>query len=206
MIVLYGKLRKKYTKSLDARIRNIGEGIRCLEANFPGFRSDIEQGNYAIIRGDTLKKGKSLDVEELPMNFSDKETFHILPIPSGKGENAGIFTIIAGVILVALSFYTGGATAAPGMKLLGVGAGLGGFVGTMGAALVLGGISMLLAPSPPDANMDARNTEDQSKSYLFGGPVNTTEPGSTVPVVYGESFIGSTFISGGLEITDIPIG
>jgi predicted phage tail protein len=206
MIKLYGKLAKEYTRELDARVSSIGEAIRCLDANYPGFRNSIiRDGRYAIRRGDSLlKNAKNISEEEVLMNFSDKETYHILPIPVGAGDNSlAIFTIIAGVILIAASFYTGGATAGPGAKLLGVGAGLGGFIGSMGVALALGGVAMMMAPSPTDFGGDSRDSGEGRKSYIFNGAVNTVEPGTTIPLVYGESFIGSTFISGRLKINDI---
>jgi len=152
-----------------------------------------------------LKDGQSLTEDEALMNFSDKDTWHILPVPHGAGDNAGIFAIIAGVVLLVAAFWTGGATAAPGAKLLGVGAGLGGFVGTMGVALVLGGVAQLMTPTPGEFDYDSRDTSEQKKSYIFQGPVNSVEPGVALPIAYGETFIGSIFISGGLEISDISV-
>jgi predicted phage tail protein len=113
-----------------------------------------------------------------------------------------MFSFIAGAILIAAAFWTGGATLAPAMKTIGVGAGFGGLVGTMGVALVLGGIAMMLAPSPTQFSY-SNNEGNKKQSYLLNNPTNLVEAGSTIPVAYGQVFIGSVNIGAGLSVTDI---
>jgi predicted phage tail protein len=137
------------------------------------------------------------------MNFSS-DTWHIIPKPLMYGGNKGLFTFIAGVVLIVASFWTGGATAVPGAKLLGIGAGLSGFVGTLGVALALGGIAQMLAPSPQQFDY-ADNEGNKKQSYLLNNPTNLVEAGSVIPIAYGEVFIGSVNIGAGLSVKDIPI-
>lgn len=205
MIRIYGHLASKFTRQLNARVKSIGEAVRAVEANYPGFRNAIDRsGRYIVVRGENLISGQNLNEKEVFMDFSDKDTWHILPVPAGAGDNSlAVFTIVAGVVLIAASYWTGGATAVPGAKLLGVGAGVGGFIGSLGVALVLGGVAQLFAPNPGQFSADQRDSSEQKKSYIFNGSVNTVEPGATIPLVYGQSFIGSIFISGGLKINDI---
>jgi len=52
------------------------------------------------------------------------------------------------------------------------------------------GLNYLLAPDPNTSSF-----EEKKSSYLFDGPINTSKPGSTVPVAYGECFVGSVIVS-----------
>jgi len=68
---------------------------------------------------------------------------------------------------------------------------------SFGASLVLGGLAQMLAKNPQKPN--------DSASYLFNGPVNTTEQGNAVPVLYGRLIIGSQVISASLSAYDLAI-
>lgn len=200
MIKLYGSLGKKFPKENKIQVNSAGEAIRAMEANFPGFRDEIKyDGKYIISRGSQLKGSKSIDENEIDMTF-DTDTWHILPVPMGYGGKGGFFSLILGAALIATAFFMPAAAAGTAIFTAG-GATWGGVLMSTGIGLVLGGIAQMLAPSVP--NFDYSNRADERPSYLFNGPVNIGEPGVTIPVVYGESFIGSIFISGSLEVTDI---
>jgi predicted phage tail protein len=202
MIKLYGYLAKRFPKQLKAKARNARECIKAYEANYPGFKKAISKTrSYAIVRGRDLKHGKSIQENELDMNFG-ADTWHIIPKPIGYGSNKGIFTFIVGVVLIVASFYTGGATLAPGLKAMGVGAGFSGFLGSMGLALALGGIAQMMSPSPQNFDY-SENEGNKKQSYLLNNPNNLVEAGSTIPVAYGEVFIGSVNIGAGLSVKDI---
>ena len=69
----------------------------------------------------------------------------------------------------------------------------------MGASLMLGGLSMMLAPTPP--KFDYGSDAEDKPSYLFNGPTNVAEAGMTIPVIYGEVFTGSIPVSVGVTVT-----
>lgn len=70
-------------------------------------------------------------------------------------------------------------------------------IGALGASMIFGGVSQLLAKPPklPDGYKEAERRE----SYLFNGPVNTSVQGASVTLVYGRSIVGSKVISAGIE-------
>jgi predicted phage tail protein len=140
--------------------------------------------------------------------------------------------ILAGVALVAFAIIAGPAaggflglgasafgtaatatTAATGFVL---GAGAAAVIGSVGVALILGGVSQLLSPTPQigqigpaSQSLGGRNTTtegtemDPQESYSFSGIQNTSRQGTPVPVVYGETIVGSVVISAGIDVDTI---
>jgi predicted phage tail protein len=103
--------------------------------------------------------------------------------------------IIVGIALVAFS-----------LLLPGVGAVIGGAlmtkIGLLGGALILTGIAELLTPTP-SASQGADSEGDPRKSYSFSGVQNTSRAGVPVPVVYGETLVGSVVVSAGIDIVQV---
>ena len=192
MIKLYGKLAKKFGKVLNIRVNSVKEMMKALEANIPGFRSNIDKDkNYVIRRGDTFKTATDVDALEVEMNFADT-TWHILPLPRGSGSFG---KIILGAILIVIGVVLNVYTGISGTWFINAGIGM-----------VIGGIAGLLAPAPTASNYGDREVANERPSYLFDGPTNRTAAGGAVPLIYGfGAFVGSTFISGGLEIGDIYV-
>jgi predicted phage tail protein len=212
MISIYGKLarvfKKKYNhnpKDIPIAVKSAGEMIRALDANFKGFKNLIKKNKlYKVVRGDTLTDGKPICNEEVTMMFSEHD-WHIMPVAAGSGGKAGILMVVFGVMLIAAAVMLGpmGWT---GLAALGT-VGTGTITSTLvlqsmvmfGVSMITGGLAALLTPQ---MDYNTRETAERP-SYLFNGPVNATEPGLTIPVVYGESFIGSITVSGGLEVRDV---
>ena len=191
MIKLYGNLAKKFGKELNIKVNSIPEMMKALEANRPGFRSNIDKDrSYVIRRGDTFKKGLDVTQEEIEMLFGDN-VWHILPLP--MGHKSGIFNVILGALLVVVGVVATGLTAGQSSFLI-----------KMGVGMMLSGVASMLAPAPGVNSYANRESPDKKPSYLFNGPFNRTASGGAVPVVYGKDvFIGSTFVSGGLTIGDV---
>jgi len=185
MIKLYGALIKKFGKEINADVNSVNELLKAADALRPGFREAIEKDRkYVIRRGDTFKTGKDITKEELEMNFSET-VWHVLPLP--MGYKSGIFTFLLGAIITVVGVVTEN----PMLIQMGVG-------------LMLGGVASMLAPSPSSGDYSDREDPDKKPSYLFNGPMNRTESGGAVPLVYGKDvFIGSIFTSGGIEIGDV---
>ena len=112
-----------------------------------------------------------------------------MPRAAGRKDN-GLGKVLLGNLLIAASFVVPGSWAILG-KSVSV------LVGNLGVAMVLGGISQMLAPS-----LDANADRDQPKSDLFGGAVNVTTPGVGVPVLVGECEVGSVVISAAIHVED----
>jgi len=113
--------------------------------------------------------------------------------------------IIAGVALVALAVAlapTGGGFLGLGMAGTATEAALGTvastLIGTVGASLALSGVAQLLTPVPritPFGKTTSDTELDPRKSYSFNGIQNTSRQGVPVPVIYGETLVGSIVIS-----------
>jgi len=186
MIKLYGNLKKKFGAFIDCNVNSVNELMKAVDSQRPGFRSFIDKDRrYVIRRGSSLKLKDCMDVseEEVEMNFSDT-TWHVLPLPYGYG---GFGKAVLGVVLTVVGVFTGQT-----------------WLINIGVSLMLSGVASMLAPAPNVTDYAGREDPDKKPSYLFNGPLNRTESGGAVPVVYGfDVFIGSIFTSGGIEIGDV---
>ena len=126
----------------------------------------------------------------------------IMPVIGGAGGNAGITQIIAGAALIAFAVVTvGGGIAGLG---LGFSAGTAVSIGLVGASLIFGGVAALLTPTPqtptgPDTEKDPR------KTFSFSGIQQTSRQGVPVPIVYGETIVGSVVISVGVDTEKVRV-
>ena len=221
-VKVYGPLAKFVgQRRFLAEINSAGEAVRMLLANFPGLERHMADQHYKVI-----VDGYDTDLEELHNPAS--QTIKIVPVLGGAGSSVG--KILTGVALVAAAIVIGPAAGG----FLGLGAGLGGAtgagaalsmglvggafataVGAVGAALILGGVSQLLSPTPQigqlgpasSGSFGNRTTEgselDPQESYSFSGIQNTSRMGIPVPIVYGETVVGSVVISAGLDVDTI---
>jgi predicted phage tail protein len=193
-IRLYGQLAKFVGKRVfKAEVSSAAEAVRFLLANFPQLERHMADQYYRVNVG-TM----DLALEQLH-DPSGQQEIKIIPVIGGAGE-AGQ-TILLGIAVIALAIITGGIASA-GVTLggfLGIGTVGTAFVG-LGASLVLGGLAQLLTPTPrinqPGTPQD---NNDPRKSYSFSGVQNTSRQGLPVPIVYGETLVGSVVISAGVD-------
>jgi predicted phage tail protein len=75
-------------------------------------------------------------------------------------------------------------------------------IGLLGGSLILGGIAQLLTPTPK-VPQGADGQDDPRKSYSFSGIQNTSRAGTPVPIVYGETLVGSVVISAGIDTVQV---
>lgn len=188
-IRVYGSLAKFLGRRVfEADISSAAEAVRFLAVNFPGLERHMADQYYRMDVG-----GYSLTLEELH-HPSGQQEIKIMPVISGAGGDVG--SILAGIAIIALSFGIG-AIASAGVTLGGL-AGIGtvgtAFVG-LGVSLIIGGIAGLLTPTP---TVDLSNN-DPRKSFSFSGIQNTSRQGVPVPIVYGETLVGSVVISAGID-------
>jgi predicted phage tail protein len=67
---------------------------------------------------------------------------------------------------------------------------------------LLGGVAQLLTPTPK-VPQGADKQDDPRKSYSFSGIQNTSRQGVPVPIVYGETLVGSVVISAGIDTVQV---
>lgn len=195
-IKLYGslarKIKKQYPnidpKNIPCKVRSAGEAVRAMESQFPGFKAMIRRkGYYKVVRGqDLMDETKSINEKEINMRFAE-DTWHIMPVAAGAGKGGGLLNIILGAILVVtgvvMLYFPATQGFAPSVIMA-------------GAGMMLGGIVQMLTPVPELP----KSSREDTPSYLFNGALNVNQPGHTIPVAYGETFIGSIVASFGVKV------
>jgi predicted phage tail protein len=179
-IKLYGKLAKFIGhRVLEADVASAAEAVRFLLANWPELEAHMNDQHYRVSIGTY-----DLTAEEL-YDPAGAAPISFVPVVAGAGA---VGRIIAGIALVAIGLFV------PGIGALGVQILVG-----VGASLVLGGIAQLLTPTPSTSTDEG----DPRKSFSFSGIQNTNRAGVPVPVVYGETLVGSVVVSAGIDIVQV---
>jgi predicted phage tail protein len=186
-IKLYGALAKFIgQRVLEADVATAAEAVRFLLANWPELEAHMNDQHYRVSVGKY-----DLDLEELH-HPAGAAPISFVPVVSGAGA---VGRIIAGVALLAAAIFIPGfaAWAGPTAYALIIG---------VGSSLVLGGVAQLLTPTPRVAQ-GADTQDDPRKSYSFSGIQNTSRQGVPVPIVYGETVVGSVVISAGIDTVQV---
>ena len=188
-IRVYGKLAKFLKQRVfQADIATAAEAVRFLVTNFPQLEGHMSEQYYRVSVGNY-----ALAPEELHDPAGQQE-IRIVPVIAGAGGATG--RILLGVGLIALAFAGGaGVFGTAFAKNLGLFAVLKG----AGAALALGGVAQLLTPVPVTPTTGPNTEQDPRKSYSFSGIQQTSRQGVPVPIVYGETLVGSVVISAGID-------
>lgn len=189
-IRVYGRLAKFLGRRVfRAEVATAAEAMRFLLANFPQLERHMTDQHYRVSLG-----GYDLATDELH-DPAGQQQIKIVPVLAGAGA---VGRIIAGVVLIALasvvSFGTLGGVVAAGV--------LNSMVFGVGVSLVLGGVAQLLTPVPK-MPMGANTEQDPRKSYSFSGVQQTSRQGVPVPIVYGETLVGSVVISAGIDTVQV---
>lgn len=192
-IRLYGRLGRIFGRSHMREVRTPAEGIRALCHTLPGFQAYLvkhSEPGYRILVGYE-------DRDAMGLLAPAARTIRIVPVTAGAGR--GAWMVIAGAVAITFAWVTGGASltlaqawAAGGMQLAGYAAGV------IGVALVLMGVSMLLAPKIKDER-------EKKPSYAFDGAVNSADQGAAVGVIYGRLIVGSQTISAALVAEQVAV-
>jgi predicted phage tail protein len=188
-IKLYGKLAKFIGhRVLEADVATAAEAVRFLVANWPELEAHMNDQHYRVSIGTY-----DIDLEELH-HPAGAAPISFVPVVAGAGA---VGRILIGVALIAAAFFTGGAT----IGLLGLAApvAVSTVLAGVGITLILGGVAQLLTPTPKIS----KDEGDPRKSFSFSGIQNTNRAGVPVPVVYGETLVGSVVISAGIDIVQV---
>lgn len=188
-IRIYGALAKFLKRRVfRAEVASAAEAVRFLVANFPAVEKHMAEQHYRV----------SLDERDLALEEihepAGQQAIKIVPVVAGAGK---VGTILAGVALIALSFVApfAGLALLPGMTV-------GSLTFGIGVSLALGGIAQLLTPTPATST-GSDSANDPRKNYSFSSIQNTSRQGTPVPVVYGETIVGSVVISAGIDIVQV---
>ena len=192
-IKLYGALAKFIgQRVLEADVATAAEAVRFLLANWPELEAHMNDQHYRVSVGKY-----DLDLEELH-HPAGAAPISFVPVVSGAGA---VGRILAGIAIIAFAIVTAGAGLIAGLGL-GFGASTAIGIGLTGLGLVIGGVAQLLTPTPRVAQ-GADTQDDPRKSYSFSGVQNVSRAGVPVPIVYGETVVGSVVISAGIDTVQV---
>ncbi|MGI0119680.1 hypothetical protein [Zooshikella sp. RANM57] len=183
-IKLHGFLADKFGTEFMLDVSTVSECIRALSLQIKGFEEAIKGGQYRVIR---VSKQSEIDLDEsqLGFNLGNASELHIKPVIGGaKGGGGG--KSVVGMGLIALAPLTGGASMA-----------------LFGAGMAIIGSSSFLSPTPQVDSYSRREAPEERPSFLFDGPVNLSEQGAAVPLVYGQIRTGSVVISAGIAAEEV---
>lgn len=131
-----------------------------------------------------------------------QQEIRIIPVIGGAGGDVG--QILIGVALVIGSFFFPAAAGAAAALTIGASTftAFGASLFFLGTTMVLTGVAGLLSPTP-QLSLGGDGANDPRKSYSFSGIQNTSRQGVPVPVVYGETLVGSVVISAGIDTVQV---
>jgi predicted phage tail protein len=192
-IKLYGKLAKFIGhRVLEADVATAAEAVRFLLANWPELEAHMSDQHYRVSIGTY-----DIDLEELH-HPAGAAPISFVPVVAGAGA---VGRILAGIAIIAFAIVTAGAGLIAGLGL-GFGASTAISIGLVGLSLVVGGVAQLLTPTAK-VPQGADKQDDPRKSYSFSGIQNTSRQGVPVPIVYGETLVGSVVISAGIDTVQV---
>jgi predicted phage tail protein len=161
----------------------------ALPVLFPKMRRYIRQ----IIRGSVKEnmclisaEGKILTKQEYYLDRVKSEEFTLVPTIAGEGGR-GFGQIILGIALIAAGVMLGGTP-------------LGGFLIKAGISMAIGGLIQALSPTPSFNKQSSGTSADARRNNdLFDSIENTTNPNTSIPLIYGMTRVGGQMLSGHIE-------
>lgn len=190
-VQLGGPMARLFGRHWHLKVRNAKQALDLIDANRPGLHAWMKRNikkydSYHIQI--TNKKGQkwSVDENEYQMMGGSENIakIRITPVPRGSGGSAfSWFQTVVGAIIVVV-----GAIWCPAIVPLGL-------------SLMMGGIAQLLSPQ---ATNDSVRQADNSNSFYFDGPQNTTNQGNPVQLIYGEKIlVGSQIVNSSITIDQL---
>lgn len=181
-IKLYGHLRK-FGREFELYVETPAEAIQALCIMVPGFKGYMQQADKGGITFAVFNGRRNIVEDELQLGAKDE--IRIATVYGGR--KAGAFQTILGVVLIVVGVVAG--VIFPGNPVSP-------FLIKIGATLAIGGIIQMMSPQP--SSLAKSEDAENSASYAFGGPVNTTAQGNPIGILYGEREIGGAVISAGI--------
>ena len=194
-IKVYGSLAKFLGQRVfHAAVDTPLEAVSFLRANFEGLAAHMADYDYKVLTG-TLELQAGSNPEQLQYPVGMGEAISIVPVVGGAGGR-GTGAILAGVALVAASLLIPAGTPIFGKAITGK---VLTSIGLAGGGLILSGVAQMLTPVPDLSDSDL---DPASNPLSFSGIQNVSRQGVAVPVVYGETLVGSVVISSGINTQD----
>jgi predicted phage tail protein len=180
-IQLSSILGRKFFRQKDYHLEtgSACEVFKALRATVDGFTEEIARLHRLGMRFAIVRNGKN--VGERDFDLGGIKTLKIVPVINGS-KRAGILQTVLGVVLIAASSITNGATLAPGI------------------AMVAGGVIQML--SPQASGLKQSSSPENAPSYAFGRAKNTTASDNPVPICIGERRWGGIIISASIYAED----
>ena len=191
---LYGKLGAMFGRVHKLVVDSPAEACRALSVIIPGFEQYMSTAHMRGIRFAVFKGKQNISLDELKHGCGGSE-IRIAPVISGSKRGGMLQTILGAAMMAVAAFgmFT------PWGQALG-GSAWGSYLMQAGAAMALGGVVQML--SPQASGLASRQDPENTPSYAFGGPVNTTAMGNPVGLLYGEREIGGAIFSAGIYTND----
>jgi predicted phage tail protein len=193
---------KAHTFAVDS-LSDIKDALSVL---FPKIRKYIRQISAGTLRENLsliTPEGNILNRKDYYTNKIENKELTLVPVIAGAGGRG--LGIILGIVLIAAAVFLGGAPLALG----GTGAGfvgsttaLGGLVSAggllkMGIGLVLSGLMQMLM-KPPEMKGPS-DTAQRRNNDMFDALDNTTDPSTSIPLIYGMPRVAGQMLSGHVE-------
>lgn len=189
---LYGALGARFGQVHRLVVASPAEACRALSVILPGFEQYMQTAHLRGLRFAVFRGKKNIGQDELKHN-SGEEDIRIAPVIAGSKRGGVLQTILGAVLVVgALALGPVGIGAIAGSTAMSI--------GLMGGSMMIGGVVQMLSPQP--GGLASRQDPDNTPSYAFGGPVNTTAMGNPVGLLYGEREIGGAIVSAGIYTND----
>ncbi|EJM22574.1 tail assembly protein [Pseudomonas sp. GM25] len=155
------------------------EAVKAIDVNHPGFAKYLADAKRKGLEFAAFRNRYNMGERELKMGGAQE--IRIVPVIAGS-KRAGLFQTVLGVVLIAMSSVTNGATLAPGI------------------ALAAGGVIQML--SPQATGLKQSSSPENTPPYAFGSAKNTTASGNPVPICIGERRWGGIIISASILAED----
>ena len=189
-VQLGGAMAKHFGRHWHFKVHNPKQALDLIEANRPGFKAWMKRniGKYDKYHIQiTNKQGHKWSVDEGEYKMMGQSEniakIRITPVPRGSGGSAfGWFQTVVGAVLMVASIWV------PALAPLGL-------------SLMMGGVAQLISPQ---ATNNSVRQADNSDSFYFDGPQNTTNQGNPVQLIYGEEIlVGSQVVSSSITIDQL---
>ena len=188
-ITFHGDLKRFGDQPFELEVSNFRELTSGLLTQIQGLREHLRNGYYKVRIGKNYLNNDQLQTNPM-IELDEKSSVHFTPIIAGAGKAGGIIQMVAGVVLIAASFFfppAWGATAAM-------------MAGSMGVSLAMSGAISLLTKTPEMSTGVSESEKKQSTS--FSNIRNLTPQGRPIPLLYGKMMTSLILISQGIETFD----
>lgn len=187
-VYLEGAMGAKFGREWEFSISSPREALRMIEANKPGLMGWIKASlakfsRYRVVCEYEDGRTEELDNDSYLLDRKLKSV-RFVPIIEGAGN---LFKVVLGVVLIVVGVMTGFT------PLINI-----------GASMLLSGVIGMLSPQPTKNDAGNNSNGESKSSNYFDGPVNTTQQGVPVQLIYGDKvMVGSHPISVRMSIDQL---